>query len=82
MNEQVPRRKAGDLGKGLLQVGSQSIDDLRSPALPMLTFEDLVSNLPVEQHELTVDGQDCSDLGRMDSRLQGFEKEGIVQGQL
>ncbi len=59
--------KAADIGKLPLQIFSQALNDLATPALILLAGQDFVTDLPVEMNELLIDGEGCLDLGRADA---------------
>lgn len=52
---QVARRVALAVGESLLQVGGESVDNLRAVALLFLAVEDVPTDRPVGQDELGVD---------------------------
>jgi hypothetical protein len=55
--EQIGAGKPLHVRKFAVKVGSETLDDLCSPAGSGLAFEDLVADVPVEKYELPVYGK-------------------------
>jgi hypothetical protein len=45
------------LGEGLLEIGGQPMDHLRSPAFILLPQQDVSSNPPIQNHQLAINGE-------------------------
>jgi hypothetical protein len=63
-----------------MKVGTEPVDDARSPALLLLPREDVAPDVPVEEHELGIHRERGLDLGRADARLQTVEEGGVADG--
>jgi len=61
---EISRGKSSHFRKSLAQVCCQAIDDFRAPSFFLLTIDDLASDAPVQQYELSIDSK-----GRLDSCL-------------
>ena len=57
----------------------QPVNDLGAPAFQLLPLQDITADLPVEQHQLAVDGQRGPGSGGADAGFQVVQK-GIVAG--
>ena len=52
---QIARRKTLDVWKGRPQILRKAIDHFATPALIVLTGQNIATDLPVEQHQFTID---------------------------
>ena len=66
---EVSGREALHLGEGRLQIVGQAVGDLRAPPFPALLVEDVAPEMPIELHDLGIDGQRRALLRRVDARL-------------
>ena len=58
----------------------QPLDDLGAPALLRLPGQDVAPDLPVQQHQLAVDGQRGALLGAVDAVFQLGQPVGVALG--
>jgi hypothetical protein len=72
--EQVGPGEALHIRELTMQVRGQNADDLRSPARPVLAVENLPANLPVQENELPIYGENRAHLGASDPLFQLFQE--------
>ena len=51
---EVAKRQTGHLGKIAVEISGQAINDLRAPALPRLSAENISADAPIEQDQFTI----------------------------
>ena len=76
---QVGRGESARVRERDAQIGGEAADDLATPALFSLSFQDVAANAPVEANEFTVDGEGGTQPRLSDLRLQ-IGKPGRVAG--
>jgi len=75
---EIRPREARDGRELPTKVGGQSVNNPATPALTLLTIEDLVPDLPVEPDQLAVDRERRTSPGSRDPRLDLSEEPRIV----
>jgi hypothetical protein len=68
------RRQSFGSGKALLETRCETIDNFLAAALLFLTVEDIAASLPLEQHQVLVYSQGCTELRRWNPALQVCER--------
>ncbi len=67
---EVAAREAFHIREGVFEVARESVDDLCSPTLLLLPFQNLVTELPVELDEFGVDGEGSAATSAGDPRFK------------
>ena len=60
----------------------QPLNDLGTPALRALPLQNIPPNLPLQQHQLTVNGQWCPLLRSVDAQLRLYKPLGVAARRL
>ncbi len=84
---QVQRPRAVDVGagepgparEGFLKVGGQSVDNLGTPAFPLLPRNDFPADIPVKAYQLAAGANSRPDLGAADAALDVFQEFGVTR---
>ena len=77
---EITRRKPLHLREGRAQVRRQPFDDLGPPTLLRLPGQNILADLPVEQHQLAVHRQRGALLGRVDAGFQVCQPVSVTGG--
>jgi hypothetical protein len=78
---EVSGREALHFREGVLQVCCQAADDLSTPAFAFLTNQNVLSDPPIQDHQLAVDRNRCPQLRLPDAPLQCPQQGRIVTRQ-
>jgi hypothetical protein len=79
--EQVSTRESLHVRKRRRQVPGKLIDNLRTPALSLLTFQDVAADLPIQQDQLAIDGKHSPLLDVLDVLLDTGQPGGVIDWQ-